>query len=501
MLEILGPIALLALAANAEGHEPLSKDHVAAITDVCGQDEQSKFVDARKITSADELANKIESLYLPIAVVYGAKLARQDVTRLLEKMEYGCFYEADLSGTRAAGGELKHATIIKSSIEEADWSGVELDEIRFIGVNAKNANLSGANLRGGLWRGAFWKSSLEKTDFTGALLLGFRFECGITLDEDCGGGRGANFKDADLSAADLADYPIWGEDSFDQAFFEGTRLHPRALLYLDRFQIGNGVELSAWRRAGDKHDVATRVSEEEFLSLRADALATRIDAPSFDCSKARGYVEKEICGEYSIELRALDREMADAWERYNAGRRVSNRSQRNWLRKRNQCAEYSCIRRSYVERIAALQAHNGAAIILAPDAMITFHQDVLPLSDKMRASALYSRIVPVLEQAAMGQVRLTGLEDGSIRIEGEAVGANAHLCGWEADTFYDAKTGWYSARSENGKPVPLFRVHKGVLTPRYSGNIGDTPPEAGQFISCGARASFGKMRALSDELD
>jgi len=51
--------------------------------------------------------------------------------------------------------------------------------------------------------------------------------------------------------------------------------------------------------------------------------------------------------------------------------------------------------------------------------------------------------------------------------------------------------GWWSAHNEEtGALVPLFRVDGRRIVPRYTGNVGDTPEEAWDFISCGARAGF-----------
>jgi hypothetical protein len=42
----------------------------------------------------------------------------------------------------------------------------------------------------------------------------------------------------------------------------------------------------------------------------------------------------------------------------------------------------------------------------------------------------------------------------------------------------------------------LFRIWGDRLIMRYSGNMGDTPDEAQEFVSCGARAAFTDLRFL-----
>ena len=513
-----------AAAQAVELIQPLPSDKVDAIRAVCALPADAKFIDGRHIASADALATMLEGLELdtpsgPRTIITGAKFVGEDITVMLEKLAGGCIHESDLSGTRAEAASFAGSSMINSSIEGADWSSAILNETRLIGVNAKDANLAGASLRSALWKGQNFNSNLAKTNFAGALMLGFRFECGITMDESCGGSSGAKFDRADLSAADLAEFPTWGYDSFDKSNFDNTRIHPRALVSMPRMEIGGPIVLASAGRRWDEDqskDTGVTISPAQFAQLRDDALFMSNGKPSFDCAKASIAAEEIICGEYASELRSLDRDMAKAYAQYREHRRGTARAleiagetgretsaispQANWLRLRNRCDDHACIKQSYEDRISVLISDIGTELNLAPDQSVGFHEDVLPLSADMRKTELYKRILPVLEGASMQDVTLTGLEDGSIRIEGTAVGGNAHLCSVEADAFYDAKTGWYSVRSlVNDKPmiVPLFRVWEDRLQFKYSGNMGDTPREAGSFISCGARAGFDELRALS----
>jgi hypothetical protein len=63
---------------------------------------------------------------------------------------------------------------------------------------------------------------------------------------------------------------------------------------------------------------------------------------------------------------------------------------------------------------------------------------------------------------------------------------------------FDPRTGWYSAEAHTGELVPLFRIWGDRLLMRYSGNMGDTPDEAQDFVSCGARAGFVELRDLGE---
>lgn len=138
-----------------------------------------------------------------------------------------------------------------------------------------------------------------------------------------------------------------------------------------------------------------------------------------------------------------------------------------------------------------LRGQLGPGIALKPGQSVTYYEDTLPLPDTMRRGALYERLVPVLRDASDQEVTLTGNADGSIAAEGWALGANAHMCDLGAQAArFDKASGWWSERGTNGRKVPLFRIEGRRIVLRYSGNSGDTPEEASDFISCGARAGF-----------
>jgi hypothetical protein len=172
-------------------------------------------------------------------------------------------------------------------------------------------------------------------------------------------------------------------------------------------------------------------------------------------------------------------------------------SQREWLAARDRCGDHECLRSVYQARIDTLFAKQERGPAIAPGTSVTYYSDVLPLPGAMRGSALYGRILPVLIEASWQSITLVGNADGSVAASGNALGANAHECSLEvAAARLDRATGWFSARAEGGQSVPLFRIWGDRLIMRYSGNAGDTPDEAQDFVSCGARAAFTELRYL-----
>ena len=98
-------------------------------------------------------------------------------------------------------------------------------------------------------------------------------------------------------------------------------------------------------------------------SATAQALSPAQSGPSFNCARARTFVEKAICN--SDALSAKDRRMSrlyfDQLSYYRGyGSRAETRaleeSQRVWLAQRNRCQTVGCLHQSYDRRIRQLEA-------------------------------------------------------------------------------------------------------------------------------------------------
>jgi len=86
-------------------------------------------------------------------------------------------------------------------------------------------------------------------------------------------------------------------------------------------------------------------------------------APSFDCRKATGAVEKLLCAD--PDLARLDRAMAGEYRKALVGPAAGKQRdlQRMWIRSRNDCAKSSdvrrCVEAAYQHRIAEIQIRAG----------------------------------------------------------------------------------------------------------------------------------------------
>ena len=101
--------------------------------------------------------------------------------------------------------------------------------------------------------------------------------------------------------------------------------------------------------------------------------ATCAIEPSFDCSQARGEVEKLVCRDSS--LAELDNLLASAYatarENFpDQDRKSLQKSRQRWLKQRNSCATAEdmarCTRQAYEQRITDLQIQSGTLTVPEP---------------------------------------------------------------------------------------------------------------------------------------
>jgi hypothetical protein len=333
---------------------------------------------------------------------------------------------------------------------------------------------------------------------------GVVFDCGITVDAWCMDAYTAVFFGTRLEGADLTTLGVWDEDMLRYVSVgRNTAIHPRSIRYMQATDISGSplilrAGLPASAEEGQPSPEAA-ITPEEFGELSAATLSYADDRPSFDCGKAKTHVEKLICGEYASALRTADRDMAALYGEAKRAGKITASSQKAWLAQRNRCSDEDCIVEAYRTRMDQLFAALGPRWTLSAGQSVTYREDVLPLPSSMRGSDLYEHIRPVLADASMQYVTLTGLADGSVSTEGFALGGNAHMCDLVVEgARFDPRTGWYSAEAHTGELVPLFRIWGDRLLMRYSGNMGDTPDEAQDFVSCGARAGFVELRDLGE---
>lgn len=505
--------AALALAVQ----EPEAPHENPPVTDLCalpGEDASAvratwAIIDAREMYNPLDLADALRAVPAgKRAVVRGGSFKGTDMRKAAPLLAGACLAETELEGSNWEGTEipnlrLVHIDLVGAKAARARWPGLSTK-----GVDLQGSDFTGADLSGMRFVSARQGADFDRVSFRAANLSDASFACGITIDVWCING-GPDFAGADLTRADLSSIVPW-EDDVQGARIDGTIIPPQSLGALAAARIEGPVRLgsdvaSPYDYLVDEPPSAAptivTLTPDEARSLIAAtrALAEVDDRASFDCAKAATLTERIICVSDETDLRSLDRELAAMWAQVVAAGKGDLAGQRRWLASRAKCGQdRDCLSLLYQERIDRLRVSLGPRIALAPGESVTYHDDILPLPDAMRTGELYARIVPVLREASYQRVTLSGNADGSIAAEGDGIGANAHTCGLGVEAArFDPKTGWWGARAEGGKRVPLFRVEGRRIFFYYSGNIGNTPDEAMEFISCGARAGFGEGVDLS----
>jgi uncharacterized protein len=154
-----------------------------------------------------------------------------------------------------------------------------------------------------------------------------------------------------------------------------------ALENVDRFRYAAGRLVLDW---SDNEQWGSLTFEAEPASARSGQASA---SPSFDCRRARGEVEQLICGD--DELAALDRRMAEVWERALERWPVEEiqlqrATQRGWIQGRDACAQTGateeCVAFAYRSRIAELQIQSGQVQGAEPVLYVCQEDDARPFS-------------------------------------------------------------------------------------------------------------------------
>lgn len=458
-------------------------------------------IDGQSITNIADFSRMTGTRELGLKIIKGGNFSEWDFTRI--PLNRICFDESDLQGANFAGVEGTGIGFIKSNLTGVNMQGAVMPRVLFRNARLTKVNAQNANFAAGHFDGGWFEGGVAGWNLDGATMTEFVFECGITLSDGCpvyqGGdpisARGTNFAGATLHGFGLYNVETSG------AILDNTVIGPRQLIQLRGADIRGPVVL----RGGNNDIVVSAEEVAELLYQNSNRVP--VDAnPSFDCSDARSNVEGEICEDDGDMLRLLDREVAELYKRAKRADPKIRNSQVAWLKNRNQCndVEYvkQCINSSYSKRKNELLGLLGETGWLSKGERALFVTETLPLPREFRNSGLFRKITPALVGASMTEILVTRDMDGLYSIKGSAVGANAHLCSLGATHLYlDKESGWYRPVSE-GSAIPIFRVFDGRLEIFESGRPDYSEyPDGGNYMSCGARASFGGVMQIDVEVD
>lgn len=454
-----------------------------------------KTVDGTKITSPAELARAVGDG----AIVQGGNFSEWDFRRI--PLTNACFVESNLKGSVWNGAKTPGIGFINTDLSDASLAGLLAPGVLFRDANLTNVMAGQADFSGGKLEGGWFEGSLDGWNLDGANLARFTFSCGITIADGCplqNSDRAISARAANFAGAKLSSFRRYGLGDIDLAgaVLDRTEISPAQLGSLKGRMILHPLVL-----VGGDSRIELSAAEAQALADDAAMVASRITGPSFDCARAGTAVEKALCQPDATDLAHADRALCTLYSELRRSRPAIVAEQRQWLKRRDACMAdpypSDCLRTAYAERHGALLGMLGERNWLEPGNGALFIDDELPLSDAMRASALFARIAPLLAKASMAYVHIARAADGSYSASGEAVGANAHTCTLGATGLrLDTSTGWYSVNDpETDKRVRILQLGGDMLTVFGSGHPeGDQAEASVDYVSCGARAAFSPMR-------
>ncbi|GGB68599.1 pentapeptide repeat-containing protein [Blastomonas aquatica] len=456
-----------------------------------------KTVDGESIKTPEALARAVGDG----AVIQGGSFSEWHFRGIT--LENACFVEADLKGSVWTGARARGVGFIKSDLTEASLAGIQAPGVLFRDAVLTNVKASGADFTGGLFEGGWFDGSVDGWVLDGANLTDFVFSCGITLADGCPvytGGKAISARGANLTRAKLSRFRSYGfmDVGLDSAILDQAEISPEQLRTLSGLAMTHPVVLVGG-------DAKVELTARDATSLIADSTAhsARTHGPSFDCAKASSRVETLLCAKTAGDLARSDRLLGALYAQARIGRPATLREQRQWIIQRDACMRSQfptdCLRTVYHDRIGALLGQLGERDWLEKGQAALFIEDSLPLSDAVRASALFTRIAPMLASGSMARIVVSREADGSYSVGGDVVGANAHTCSLSAKGLrLDPQTGWYSVPIlQQRRNARVFRVIGNEIEVFENGRPSSDLPEAEMdHMSCGMRAAFGALRRI-----
>lgn len=192
-----------------------------------------------------------------LITVKGGRFARADFRGA--RLHNVCFLDSDLAGSDWRGAQAPGVGFVRSNLAGATLAEARLDRILIRNSDLSNVHGERASLAGGRLDGGWFDGKLDELRLDGANLSGFRFECGIMLDDGCPvyTAQGEfSLRGANLTGANLF---FWAR--IDGATIDQTEVEPSELPMLRAARIAGPILV----RGGD---AVVEISAADYLALR-----------------------------------------------------------------------------------------------------------------------------------------------------------------------------------------------------------------------------------------
>lgn len=369
---------------------------------------------------------------------------------------------ADLDGAQlaehlrahgCAGCRIANRNLAGQDLSRANLAGAEFDHVDLRGVTGANCNLD---------RATFNAVQLDGASFTGASLHKAMFGCStdfpdLMCTDYASESATVDFTRANLRGADLsglpdvllknatvegARFPSAFSPSLNEALFDTVWLIP-GYASISASQAFNRTEIARLTPYLERCTVCWTVYTYRFAS----AGGKTPHPPSFECAHASSATERAICA--SDQLCALDCIVAAAFERAKgaSGADVGElkRSQRAWLVRRDGCRDHpECLHEALRPRAAELLVGDEPPSFV-PGTYRTFtHAPLLP--EGIDGTRTGTKIAGLLSNNA-DRLKLKAVSEGTVQVEGEALGASGDVCQANDEYRFDPLTGRYFSTS------------------------------------------------------
>ena len=209
-----------------------------------------------------------------LIVVNGGRFARADFRSA--RLHNICFVGTDLSRSDWRGADAPGMAFVDADLRGARLEGARMARVVFRNANLENVRADHAMMASGLLDGGWFEGNVDNLRLDGADLTGFRFDCGLSIDDGCPvetGHGGVTLRGANLSGANL----FWRADAAG-ARINRTRVKPGELGALRDARLegpiivasaGLSVEISP----GEYRTLFPHLSEEEGAREQSRAAA------------------------------------------------------------------------------------------------------------------------------------------------------------------------------------------------------------------------------------